>query len=88
MPEELTLRPFFWRATRLFPETEVVSRTTTGSTATRTPTSATASGSRPRRARAELGVEPGDRVGTLGWNTHRHFEAYYAVPSRAPSSTR
>ncbi len=26
-----------------------------------------------------LGVEQGDRVGTLAWNTYRHFEIYYAV---------
>ncbi len=26
-----------------------------------------------------LGVIPGDRVGTLGWNHHRHLEAYYAI---------
>jgi len=26
-----------------------------------------------------LGVAPGDRVGTLGWNHHRHLEAYYAI---------
>lgn len=26
-----------------------------------------------------LGVEFGDRVGTLAWNTHRHFEIYYGV---------
>jgi fatty-acyl-CoA synthase len=26
-----------------------------------------------------LGVEPGDRVATLAWNTHRHFELYYGV---------
>lgn len=25
-----------------------------------------------------LGVKPGDRVGTLAWNTHRHLELYYA----------
>jgi len=31
-------------------------------------------------ALAGLGVEPGDRVGTLGWNSHRHLEAYYAIP--------
>jgi len=28
-----------------------------------------------------LGVEPGDRVGVLGWNDHRFFELYYAIPS-------
>jgi len=79
MPEALTLRPFFWRATRLFPDTEVVSRTREG-----TQRYAYADfGDRVRRlagALRELGVEPGDRVGTLAWNTHRHFEAYYAVP--------
>jgi fatty-acyl-CoA synthase len=26
-----------------------------------------------------LGVTTGDRVGTLGWNHHRHLEAYYAI---------
>lgn len=36
-----------------------------------------------RLARAltdELGVEPGDRVATFGFNSIRHFELYYAVP--------
>ena len=27
-----------------------------------------------------LGVERGDRIATLAWNDHRHFELYYAVP--------
>jgi fatty-acyl-CoA synthase len=27
-----------------------------------------------------LGVTSGDRVATLAWNTHRHFELFYAVP--------
>lgn len=26
-----------------------------------------------------LGLRPGDRVGTLGWNTQHHFEMYYAT---------
>jgi len=28
---------------------------------------------------ADYGVIQGDRVGTLGWNTHRHLEAWYAI---------
>ena len=28
-----------------------------------------------------LGIRPGDRVGTLCWNTQEHIEAYYAVSS-------
>ncbi|MFV0296807.1 MAG: long-chain-fatty-acid--CoA ligase [Hyphomicrobiaceae bacterium] len=27
----------------------------------------------------EHGVKPGDRVATLAWNTHRHFELYFAI---------
>ncbi|MEN3950145.1 long-chain-fatty-acid--CoA ligase [Iodidimonas sp. SYSU 1G8] len=30
-----------------------------------------------------LGVEPGDRIGTLAWNTWRHFELFYAIPGIA-----
>jgi fatty-acyl-CoA synthase len=28
-----------------------------------------------------LGVRPGDRIGTLAWNSQEHLEAYYAVSS-------
>ena len=28
-----------------------------------------------------LGIAPGDRVASFGWNSHRHLELYYAVPS-------
>jgi acyl-CoA synthetase (AMP-forming)/AMP-acid ligase II len=31
------------------------------------------------KAFARLGVEPGDRVATLAWNTDRHVELYYAI---------
>src|SRR5688572_22590286 len=27
-----------------------------------------------------LGVQPGERVGTFGWNNYQHLELYYAVP--------
>lgn len=29
----------------------------------------------------DTGVQPGDRVATLAWNGHRHFELYYAIAS-------
>ena len=32
------------------------------------------------RALQTLGLQEGDRVGTFGWNSQRHFELYYAVP--------
>ncbi|MEZ5857014.1 MAG: long-chain-fatty-acid--CoA ligase [Hyphomicrobiaceae bacterium] len=39
---------------------------------------------RPRIARLanaliKVGVKPGDRIATLAWNTHRHFELYFAI---------
>jgi len=27
----------------------------------------------------EMGMQPSDRIGTLAWNDHRHFELYYGV---------
>ncbi len=30
-------------------------------------------------ALTRLGIKNGDRVGTLAWNTHRHFELYYGI---------
>ncbi|TCJ14832.1 fatty-acid--CoA ligase [Rubrobacter taiwanensis] len=32
-------------------------------------------------ALGELGVESGDRVATLAWNHHRHFEAFFGIPA-------
>jgi acyl-CoA synthetase (AMP-forming)/AMP-acid ligase II len=31
------------------------------------------------RALQRLGIGPGDRIGTLAWNSYRHFELYYGV---------
>ena len=28
----------------------------------------------------DLGIEPGDRVGTFAWNNQEHMEAYFAIP--------
>src|SRR5579864_3899303 len=32
------------------------------------------------RGLERLGVQPGDRVGTLCWNSFRHLELYFAIP--------
>jgi len=34
---------------------------------------------RVSNALLELGIRLGDRVATLGWNTHRHMEAWYGI---------
>jgi fatty-acyl-CoA synthase len=75
----LTLQHTLDRAVRLFPRREIVTNTENGPVRT----TYGAWGRRVTRlaaALAKLGVQPGDRVGTLGWNSDRHLELYFAVP--------
>jgi fatty-acyl-CoA synthase len=80
MPDfPLTLQHFLWRSTTLFPNKEIVTRREKG----RHRYTYADFGARVAQlanALAELGVRPGDRVGTLAWNNYRHFELYFAVP--------
>src|SRR6516225_2846921 len=60
-------------------DTEIVSRTLEG------PIHRYTYGEAERRtqqlawALLRLGIEPGDRLGTLAWNAFRHFELYYGI---------
>jgi fatty-acyl-CoA synthase len=78
MDAPLNLRHFLWRATALFPKKEIVTRRekdvhryTYGDWGKRV--AQLAHGLR------ELGVKPGDRVGTFAWNNARHLELYFAI---------
>lgn len=76
----LTLAHLLYRAERLFSRKTIASRGTAGMTRY-------TYGDLARRVRRlanvlrQLGVKSGDRVGTFGWNTHRHLELYLAIPS-------
>ena len=79
MDYPLTLHHLLERAGRLFPKKDIATRPPAGMHRysygdyyRRT--------HRLARALERLGVEPGDRVGTLAWNTSRHLELYFAVP--------
>ena len=61
-------------------ETEVVARELEGDIFRYTYAQAHARMKRLAMALARLGVQPGMPVGTLAWNTHRHFEMFYGVP--------
>ncbi|WP_435345656.1 long-chain fatty acid--CoA ligase [Haloarchaeobius sp. HRN-SO-5] len=75
-----TLRPFLWRAEKMFPDREVVSRTHEG--IVRYDYEAYADRvAQLANALESAGVESGDRVGTFCWNHHRHFETYFGVPN-------
>ncbi|MDS0292924.1 long-chain fatty acid--CoA ligase [Halogeometricum luteum] len=75
-----TLRPFLWRARRMFPDREVVSRTHEGIHRYTYAEYADRVG-QLANALDGAGVERGDRVGTFCWNHHRHYETYFAAPS-------
>jgi len=75
----LTLTHFLDRARRLHHRRTIASRYaggvhryTFGDLARRT--------DRLANALTALGIRRGDRVATFGWNTHRHLEAYFALP--------
>ncbi|MEA2249675.1 MAG: hypothetical protein QOH46_4204 [Solirubrobacteraceae bacterium] len=80
MDRPLLIRDIAERVHRLFGDREIVSRT-------HTDVERTTYGEVVRRARRlasslqRLGIEPGDRVATFGWNSRRHLELYLAVPS-------
>ncbi len=80
MPDyPLTLQHFLWRSTALFPTKEIVTRREIG----RHRYTYAGFGRRVAQlahALRELGIAPGDRVGTLAWNNYRHLELYFAVP--------
>jgi len=60
-------------------DTEIVSRTVEGAIHRYTYAEAERRSKRLARALLRLGIKPGDRIGTLAWNTFRHFELYYGI---------
>src|SRR5436190_8437748 len=76
----LLIRGIAERAEQLFAGREVLSRTQDG-------VERSSYGEVVARARRlasslqRLGIRPGDRVATFGWNSRRHLELYLAVPS-------
>jgi fatty-acyl-CoA synthase len=80
MRTPLLVRSIAERAGQLFADREIVSVT---ANTTERSTYAETLGRTRRLAGAlhDLGIRPGDRVGTFGWNSRRHLELYLAVPS-------
>lgn len=68
------------RGARIAPDEEIVSATGNG-LHRQTYAEAAKRARRLASALQKYGVRPGDRVGSLMWNHHRHFEMYQAVPS-------
>jgi fatty-acyl-CoA synthase len=76
----LTLAHLFERFGRYYPSVEIVSRRPDKSIHRSSYGEVHRRVQKLANALLRLGVKPGDRVATLGWNHARHLEAYFAVP--------
>ena len=76
----LTLAAIFRHAEQVHPRREIVTRRPDGSLHRYSYADFAARVRRLAGALHRLGVRPGDRVATLGWNHFQHLEAYFAIP--------
>ncbi|HEY4172677.1 MAG TPA: long-chain-fatty-acid--CoA ligase [Rhodopila sp.] len=79
-PQGLMISSILTHAARHHGSGEIISRTHENTTHRYTWRDVEAGSRRLVRVLQKLGVEPGDRVGTLAWNGFRHLEVYYAAP--------
>ena len=80
MDYPLTLSTIFRRAEAVYPRHEVVWRAADKSINRHTYCDFADRARRLARALLDLGIRPGDRVATLGWNHGPHLEAYFGIP--------
>src|ERR1700760_770231 len=66
-------------AARYYPDVEIVARTVEGPVHRYGYKDAHKRAKQVAEALQGLGIKLGDRVGTLAWNTHRHFELYFGI---------
>ena len=79
MDRALTLPSILEYAAQYHPDRQVVDRTVEGPIHRYGYAQALVRTKRMANALIAFGVKPGDRVATLAWSTHRHFELYFAV---------
>ena len=78
---QLTLPAILKRAEDLFGHKEIVTRLPDKSFHRYTYEDFARRSKKLSVALGELGLEKGDRVATLGWNTYQHLECYFGLPS-------
>ena len=79
MDTPLLISSLMNHAEKNFPEREIVSVTADNPDHRYTFQDAFKRTRQLANALQSLGIQLGDRVGTLAWNDHRHFELYYAI---------
>jgi fatty-acyl-CoA synthase len=80
MDYPLTLTHILERSAKIYPRREIASRVPDGSMQRYTYSDFHRRVHRLAHALNGLGVQAGDRIGTLCWNNSRHLELYFAVP--------
>ena len=79
MDRPLLIPSILEHAASIHGDQEIITRTTEGPIHRYTYADSLARTKQLARALKRMGIGPGDRVGTIAWNTHRHFEVYYAL---------
>lgn len=79
MPFQLTIQSVIRHAERLFYDTEIVSVTADDPHFRYTLGDALKRSAQLANAFSRLGLHSGDRVATIAWNDHRHFELYFGI---------
>jgi len=77
--EPINLISILRHAGKWHSDQEVVTNTVEGGVHTQTYAQTLARATKLASRLAKAGVKRGDRIGTMGWNTHRHLEAWYAI---------
>jgi len=80
MDYPLTLTHVLERAAKIYPAREIVSRLSDGSMHRYAYLDFYRRVHRLAHALQSLGLQAGDRIGTLCWNSSRHLELYFAIP--------
>jgi fatty-acyl-CoA synthase len=78
-PYQLTVTSLMTRGAKLFANSEVITWQGEKARHSKYPEVADRA-ARLANVLRSMGVEPGDRVGTLAWNNQEHLEAYLAIP--------
>ena len=79
MDQPLLISSILTHAANYHSDSEIVTRTVEGPIHRYTYKDAEKRSKKMAFALKNLGVQQGDRIGTLGWNTFRHFELYYSI---------
>ena len=80
MNYQLTMDRILEHANRMFPHKRITTLQPNGSLHRYTYADMVKRVKRLSKALVNLGIQPGDRVGTFAWNNYQHMELYFAIP--------